>query len=80
MCILLLCWWWILCLVGGDVEASFLELCEICLTEHEAVPSNAREKFIHQAKDSHGFHGEEKTSFRVLEQPLMIVWHHDLRK
>ena len=42
MCILLLCWWWIFCLVGGDVEASFLELCEVCLTEHEAVPMEGK--------------------------------------
>ena len=69
MCILLCCWWQIFCLVDGDVEASFLELCEICLMEHEAVPSSAREKFVHEAKVSHGFHGEEKTSFRVLVQP-----------
>ena len=74
MCILL-CWWWIVCLVDGNAEASFLELCKICLTEHEAVPSNTREKFIHQEKV---FHGEGK--IRVLEQPPMIAWHHDLWK
>ena len=62
------------------MEASFLELCKMCLTEHEALPSNAREKFIHQAKVSHGFHGEGKTSFRVFEWPPMIVQCHDLRK
>ena len=80
MCILLHCGWWILCLVDGDMEASFLEIPKICLTKHEAVPSNTREKFVHKAKVSHGFHGEGKTSFRVLEQPPMIAWHHDLRK
>ena len=80
MCVLLHCGWQILCLVGGDAEASFLELHEICLTEHEAVPSNAREKFVHEAKVSHGFHGEGMTHFGILEWPPMIVQQHDLKK